>query len=120
MDRRTFLSSALATIAVPAIAQQDALSLPGGTQVFANDGAFVGVFRSGPRETRKGLRLFINPRRSRVFRRMGDDVFIDLPASKVSVGPSGLVIAADTLELRNSLYYRRELNEPGRVFLSHK
>lgn len=117
MDRRIFLGMALSALALPATAQQSVLSVPAGTPVLTNDGRLIGVVRSRAREVRRGVRLFINPRRSRVFRHIKFDLLIDLPASKVSVTPDGIVVDTTTQNLRNRLQYNRRLDEDARVFL---
>ena len=117
MFRRVFLAGIASGLALPAFAQGALLSAPGGTEIFANDGTFVGRLRSRPRETSSGIRLFVNVRGSRVYKHLRAEVLMDIPASKVTLNANGISLNATTAELRKAMQQHSPREGTARVLL---
>ena len=117
MHRRTLLAGLLALAASPALAQSNTLNDLSGVTVLSRDGALVGITRDTRILKRDRLRLFVRDAPGSLFRRLDEDVIIDVPVSQVSLTAQGIVLPASAQTLRNRLYYEPRLNDPGRITL---
>jgi hypothetical protein len=117
MFRRVFLSGIASAIALPAFANGALLSAPGGTEIYANDGTFVGRLRSRPRETGSGIRLYVNVRGSRVYKHLRAEMLMDVPASKVTLNANGILLNATAAELRKAMQQHNPREGTARVLL---
>ena len=117
MLRRAFVFGTLSIIASPLLAQDAQWERRSGVRVFGNDGVFVGETRSTMLLSRGRLRLIVRRRAGSLFRRVDEDVIIDVPLNKVTESASGIILPASKQELRNRLRYYPRVNDPGRITL---
>ncbi len=117
MKRRHFIGSALCLVAQPALAQQGSIESLVGAPVLSNDGVNVGATRSRGRVNGETLRLFVRRTRGSLFRRIDEDVIIDVPLGDVRLTKNGIILPATAQTLRNSLRYDARLNDAGRIRL---
>lgn len=119
MKRRTMILAAVAALGSAGFAQasEALLNAGAGTPVLSSDGANVGLIRSRGRMANGRIRLFVRRTRGSLFRRIDEDVLIDLDAEDASIQSGAIVLGATAQTLRQRLQYNSRVDSSGRIRL---